>query len=148
MPLSIDSTDPEVLEAGLEACAASGDGRAAAPILNSVIENNAARVLPLVKRFDCQVVLLVSERLTDGVLERNTATDEAVETARRLLDMARREGFEPAAQKSAARTPESPNLGILRVSRFRCLLSLRWFCCPSLLSLPRREQSRSLVACR
>ena len=94
VPLCIDSTDPAMLEAGLEACG-TGPEKAGAPVLNSVIEFNAPRVLRLKERFDCQVVLLVSERLADGVLERNAAADEAVTTAGRLFDLARAAGFGP-----------------------------------------------------
>jgi cobalamin-dependent methionine synthase I len=93
VPLCIDSTDPALLEAGLEACGPGTTGGAPQPILNSAIENNAARVLALRERFACQVVLLVSERHEDGVLERNVLPGQAVETARRLFRKARECGF-------------------------------------------------------
>ena len=95
VPLCIDSTDPVLLEAGLRACGASGTvGARRSPILNSAIESNAGRVLSLGRQCACGVVLLVSERLEGGVLERNVRPGEAVETARRLFDMARDAGFD------------------------------------------------------
>jgi 5-methyltetrahydrofolate--homocysteine methyltransferase len=95
VPLCIDSTDPALLEAGLAACAAEGTGRAPGPILNSAIERNAARVLSLKSKFDCQVVLLVSERFQRGMLERNVLPAEAADTAKRLFEIAREAGFGP-----------------------------------------------------
>ena len=83
------------LEAGLQACGASATvGARRSPILNSAIESNAGRVLSLRRECACGVVLLVSERLEGGVLERNVRPGEAVETARRLFDMARDAGFD------------------------------------------------------
>lgn len=95
VPLCIDSTDPALLEAGLAAYRFAGRDEAPGPILNSVIEYNAASVLALKARFDCQVVLLVSERLQDGVLERNVLTGQAWDTAKRLFERARAAGFGP-----------------------------------------------------
>lgn len=95
VPLCIDSTDPVLLEAGADRCAAGDKAGEPGPILNSAIESNAGRVLPLRSRLRCQVVLLVSERLDDGVLERNVSAAQAVETARRLFAGARDAGFEP-----------------------------------------------------
>lgn len=93
--LCIDSTDAALLEAGLGACGASEKGEAPGPILNSAIEYNAEAVLSLRPRYDCQVVLLVSERFRDGVLERNELPSDAVDTARRLFKRAREAGFGP-----------------------------------------------------
>ena len=95
VPLCIDSTDPALLEAGLAACAAEGTGDTPGPILNSAIEHNAARVLSLKSKFDCQVVLLVSERFQDNLLERNLLPAQAADTAKRLFERAREAGFGP-----------------------------------------------------
>lgn len=93
VPLCIDSTDPAMLEAGIEAHESERSGGSPGPILNSAIEHNAERVLALRARFACQVVLLVSERLEDGVLERNMLPGQAADTARRLFRKAREAGF-------------------------------------------------------
>ncbi len=95
VPVCIDSTDPDMLAAGLEACAAGGADDAPGPIVNSALEHNADRVFGLKARFDCQVVLLVSERLQDGALRRNSAAAQAADTARRLFERARGAGFAP-----------------------------------------------------
>jgi len=95
VPLCIDSTDPALLEAGLAACAAGAAGRSPGPILNSAIEHNAAPVLSLRSKFNCQVVLLVSERFQEGVLERNVLPAQAADTAKRLYERAREAGFGP-----------------------------------------------------
>jgi len=95
IPLCIDSTDPALLGAGAARCEAGGKVGQPGPILNSVIESNAGRVLALRSRLKCQVVLLVSERLYDGFLERNVNAGQAMETARRLFSLAREAGFDP-----------------------------------------------------
>jgi 5-methyltetrahydrofolate--homocysteine methyltransferase len=93
VPLCIDSTDPALLEAGAAAYDAGREAGDGSPILNSAIESNAGRVLALRSRFDCRVVLLVSERIEGGLLERNVLPGQAVETARRLFAAAREAGF-------------------------------------------------------
>jgi 5-methyltetrahydrofolate--homocysteine methyltransferase len=95
VPLCIDSTDPALLEAGAEAYDAGMKAGGRAPILNSAIESNADRVLAIRARFKCKVVLLVSERMEGGLLERNVLPAQAVETARRLFAAAREAGFAP-----------------------------------------------------
>ena len=90
LPLCIDSTDPALLEAGIRAHNPDRNS----PILNSAIEYNADRVFALRERYPCRVVLLVSERLYAGVLERNVMPEHAVETARRLFRRAREAGFD------------------------------------------------------
>jgi len=89
--LCIDSTDPAMLEAGIGACAADVTGPGA--ILNSAIESNAQRVLGLRQAHKCQVVLLVSERLEEGALRRNSTAGEAYATAKRLFLRAKQNGF-------------------------------------------------------
>lgn len=100
VPLCIDSTDAAMLEAGIRAhdprrlLRERTEGRVpAVPILNSAVESKADRVLSLRERFRCQVVLLVSERLEGGELQRNLTPEQAVETARRLFERARETGF-------------------------------------------------------
>ncbi len=95
VPLCIDSADPAVLEAGADEYEAHRKPGTRGPILNSAVESNADRVLALKSRFDCRVVLLVSERLEGGVLRRNVLPEEMIGTARRLFAKARGAGFGP-----------------------------------------------------
>jgi 5-methyltetrahydrofolate--homocysteine methyltransferase len=93
VPLCIDSTDPATLEAGISAYDAGSRGGGRPPILNSATEYQAEAVLGLRRRFACQVVLLVSERLDAGTLKRNRLPEEALRTARRLVRGAVQAGF-------------------------------------------------------
>jgi cobalamin-dependent methionine synthase I len=93
VPVCVDSTDPSMLEAGIGACV--NDEAGPAPILNSAVESNADRVLGLRREHRCQVVLLVSERLQEGMLRRNATAEDAHGTARKLVLQARQSGFAP-----------------------------------------------------
>jgi 5-methyltetrahydrofolate--homocysteine methyltransferase len=93
VPLCLDSADPAILTRGIESY---DDSRSnGLPILNSAIEANAQEVLALRHRRPCQVVLLVSERVSGSSLEPNLTPEDSVETARRLFSRARAHGFEP-----------------------------------------------------
>jgi cobalamin-dependent methionine synthase I len=93
VPVSLDSTDPARLEAGLRACTPRNNKPA--PILNSAIESNSGRVLDLRRIAACRVVLLVSERFDAAALRRNSNAEDMHATARRLHSRALEAGFEP-----------------------------------------------------
>jgi cobalamin-dependent methionine synthase I len=93
LPLCIDSTSPEILRAGIEACdPARSDGL---PILNSATEGRDEAVLALRNARRCRVILLVSERREGGRSLLNETAGQSLETARRLFAKALRAGFAP-----------------------------------------------------
>jgi 5-methyltetrahydrofolate--homocysteine methyltransferase len=83
LPLQIDSSDPQAIEAGLRACC----GRA---IVNSVNGNPEVleRVLPLVKRYGAAVIGLTMD--SHGIPQ---TAEERVVIARRILDAAAAHGI-------------------------------------------------------
>ncbi|MGR4000573.1 MAG: methyltetrahydrofolate cobalamin methyltransferase [Alphaproteobacteria bacterium] len=85
VPISIDSSIIEALEAGLAAC----NGR---PLLNSVTgeEERLEAVLPLVKKYDCAVVAISNDET--GISE---DPDVRFEVARKIVNRAADYGIKP-----------------------------------------------------
>lgn len=95
LPLCFDSDDITKLEAGLYAYDSNkSDG---IPILNSATESRIEEVLALRQIKECQVILLVSERLVGTSKYSNLTVKEICETAKRLFYRAvdRSFGFKP-----------------------------------------------------
>lgn len=82
-PLSLDSPDPQVQQACLQAYdAARARGRK--PIINSLTEARWS-MAGLLERHPARIMVMASERLQDGEPVRNTTAAEVHETARRLV---------------------------------------------------------------
>jgi len=85
VPLSIDSPDFELIKAGLEAYdPEKGGGK---PIINS-ISALRTELFDLVKEIPCRVILLVTERKTEGGGKACETAREAFDTARGLFEKA------------------------------------------------------------
>jgi len=88
VPLSIDSPDPEIIRAGLEAY----DPRRAQgkhPLVNSIAETRSEMFdLSAVQPF--KVILIGSERKEGGRAEKNRTGEDVLNTAKRLAEMARK----------------------------------------------------------
>jgi cobalamin-dependent methionine synthase I len=90
-PLSIDTPDPDIARAGLEAYDADKAG-GNAPILNSV---SALRVqiLDLLKIGPFRPILLISENVVDGHSQACHTADETYQAAKDLVAAARQHGL-------------------------------------------------------
>lgn len=91
IPLCFDSDDVSKLEAGLEAY----DCRKGLPILNSATEFRIDKVLSLRNKKDCQVVLLVYDRMDGDSHVVNKTREETYQTSKRLFAKALEYKFKP-----------------------------------------------------
>lgn len=86
-PLSIDTPDPVMAEAGLRACR---DGMV--PVLNSISPLRLG-MFDLLKIRKFKPILLVTERSDNGVGQPNHTADQTYETAKQMLAEAKRHGI-------------------------------------------------------
>jgi cobalamin-dependent methionine synthase I len=116
-PLSIDTPDPAMAEAGLKAYArARAGGRI--PILNS-ISPLRTEMFGLTRIMPFMPILLASERLENGVGKPNHADVEVHQTARELVAEAGRHGI-PVNQ--CIIDPAIAPIGADSEGRFQCLM--------------------------
>lgn len=93
LPLSLDSSSPEILRAGMDAY---DDGRSdGLPILNSATEARDEAVFAIRQVRRCRVILLVSERRDGGRSFPNETIEQCLATAERLFSKAIKAGFAP-----------------------------------------------------
>ncbi|MDR3109430.1 MAG: dihydropteroate synthase [Planctomycetaceae bacterium] len=88
IPLSIDSPDITIAEAGLAAC----DQKRGLPILNS-ISPLRTEMFELYKRYPFRPVVLVSEGIIDGQARACRTADETYNVAKLMLNEAKRVGI-------------------------------------------------------
>lgn len=86
IPLSIDSPDPEIIRAGLEAYDPR-KARGKLPLVNSIAETrieifNLSSIQPF------KVILIGSERKEGGRIEKNSTGEDVLNTAKRLAEKA------------------------------------------------------------
>lgn len=94
VPVCIDSSDDNVLRAGLEAWY-NTDQTVARPLVNSIKIYTAKTMMPLKKQFDFSFVgLLVSEDMAEGP-GGSHSVDELFTLARDLFNQATEHGFKP-----------------------------------------------------
>ncbi len=94
LPLSLDSSSPEILRAGVEVYDEErSDGL---PILNSATEARDEAVFAIRRVRRCRVILLVSERREGERSLPNETVEQCLSTAERLVSKALEAGFEPA----------------------------------------------------
>ncbi len=116
-PLSIDTPDPEMAEAGLKAY----DGARAGgqiPILNS-ISPLRLKMFELTRIMPFMPILLASERLENGVGQPNHTAEQVHQTARQLVQEAAQHGI-PVEQ--CILDPGVAPIGADSEGRFRCLM--------------------------
>ena len=90
-PLSIDSPDPDTVEAGLQAYDYDrAEGRL--PILNSIAESRA-KMFSLYEKTPFMPILLSSEQDIEGMASANRDSEANYQTAKRLLNYARDYGI-------------------------------------------------------
>ncbi len=90
-PLSIDTPDPAMAEEGLKAYDASIAG-GAAPLLNSISQLRL-EMFDLLKIQPFRPILLISERVEDGVSQPNHTAEETYATAQAMRDAAHAVGL-------------------------------------------------------
>jgi 5-methyltetrahydrofolate--homocysteine methyltransferase len=95
-PLSIDTPDPEIAAAGLQAYDPQKAG-GSPPILNS-ISPLRLQMLQLYKIQPFRPILMVSERVEDGASKPNRTPEETHGTAREMLETVKKSGHEIAVQ--------------------------------------------------
>jgi 5-methyltetrahydrofolate--homocysteine methyltransferase len=116
-PLSIDTPDPAMAEAGLKAYDRARAG-GQIPILNS-ISPLRLKMFELTKIMPFMPILLASERMENGVGQPNHAAEEVYQTARQLVQEAVRHGI-PVAK--CIIDPAIAPIGADSEGRFRCLM--------------------------
>ena len=116
-PLSIDTPDPEMAEAGLKAYDRARAG-GQIPILNSVSPLRV-KMFELTRIMPFMPILLASERVENGVGQPNHTAEEVHQTARQLVQEAARHGI-PADQ--CIIDPAIAPIGADSEGRFRCLM--------------------------
>ena len=90
-PISVDTPDPAMAEAGLKAVDPSKCG-GQAPILNSISPLRSL-MFALNKITRVRPILLVSERMEDGKPQANNTAQECYETTRQMVEEAKRSGI-------------------------------------------------------
>ena len=116
-PLSIDTPDPEMAEAGLKAYDRKRAG-GQIPILNS-ISPLRLKMFDLTRIMPFMPILLASERVENGVGQPNHTAEEVYQTARQLVQEAAQHGI-PVEQ--CIIDPAIAPIGADSEGRFRCLV--------------------------
>jgi cobalamin-dependent methionine synthase I len=116
-PLSIDTPDPAMAEAGLKAYDRTRAG-GQIPILNSITPLRL-KMFELTKIMPFMPILLASERVENGVGQPNHKAEEVYQTARQLVQEAVRHGI-PVDQ--CIIDPAIAPIGADSEGRFRCLM--------------------------
>lgn len=116
-PLSIDTPDPVMAEAGLKAYdAAKAGGRI--PILNSISQPRR-EMFQLAKVMPFMPILLASERVENGISQPNHTAAEVHQTARELVAEAGRHGI---PVNHCIIDPAISPIGADSDGRFQCLM--------------------------